>query len=194
MGWLFGWYDRSTMAEHLLKGEETESTKLTKIANAFTGNNLWVVWERTNKKQNETYRFIVLYLLRRQGKAEDGPNWGYKDVDESMGPCEVNCPLALLKLAPLTPTTAKYEYAVRWRKDVEEYWNHRHAAAEYVKTMKNGQRFTAHGREYIFRGLYRRDYVLAYRAEGNGPLSLRGPFKIPKSAIVIDTAKETVPV
>ena len=37
--------------------------------------------------------------------------WGYKDMDESMGPVEAQAPLALLDL--LSPTTK--EYALSWR-------------------------------------------------------------------------------
>lgn len=39
-------------------------------------------------------------------------NFAYKDMDESCGPFESNCPKAILDL--LTPT--EYEYAVEWRK------------------------------------------------------------------------------
>lgn len=38
-------------------------------------------------------------------------NFGYKDMDESMGPCEDECPERILKL--LTPTD--HEYAQKWR-------------------------------------------------------------------------------
>lgn len=38
--------------------------------------------------------------------------FGYKDMEESMGPCEDECPERILKL--LTPTTS--EYALGWRK------------------------------------------------------------------------------
>ena len=179
MGWLYGWFDRKSMVAHLLKGEENEHTKFEKIANAFTGNNMWVVWERTMKKDNTVYRFIALYMMNRMGQEGDPCHWGYKDIDESMGPCQVNCPMALLQLAPLTPTTEKYDYAVQWRKDVEGYWNQRKLAAEYAKTMKRGQVFTAHGREYTFHGLYKRDYVLAYRVGGFSP------YRIKKTAIAI---------
>jgi len=39
-------------------------------------------------------------------------NFGYKDMDESMGPYYYNCPERILKL--LTPTT--YQNAIKWRK------------------------------------------------------------------------------
>jgi len=41
----------------------------------------------------------------------------YKDIDETMGPCDCKCPQSILKL--LTPT--ENEYAIAWRKRCEEY-------------------------------------------------------------------------
>ena len=52
------------------------------------------------------YVFGVVILTRRSAG-----EWGYKDMDESMGPVEAQAPLALLDL--LSPTTK--EYAISWR-------------------------------------------------------------------------------
>ena len=43
-------------------------------------------------------------------------NFAYKDMDESMGPCESNCPLSILEL--LSPTEDCY--AIDWRKRCEQ--------------------------------------------------------------------------
>lgn len=49
-------------------------------------------------------------------------NFGYKDMDESMGPCEDDCPKRIYDL--LTPLTdADNESSVEWRKRVEERLN-----------------------------------------------------------------------
>jgi hypothetical protein len=56
-------------------------------------------------------RFIVLYLLVKNNGA-----WGYKDIDESMGPVEVNCPLSFLD--GLSPATG---FATKWRERVKKY-------------------------------------------------------------------------
>lgn len=39
-------------------------------------------------------------------------NFNYKDLDETMGPCERKCPVSILRL--LSPTES--EYAIEWRK------------------------------------------------------------------------------
>lgn len=54
--------------------------------------------------------FAAVTLTKVDNK--DYYNFAYKNMDESMGPCECKCPKAILDL--LTPT--EYEYAREWRK------------------------------------------------------------------------------
>lgn len=53
----------------------------------------------------------VICLFRWNPRASDGFVFGYKDMGENAGPCEANCPEAILDL--LEPTDN--EYANRWR-------------------------------------------------------------------------------
>lgn len=55
----------------------------------------------------------VVCLIDHNPRAADGMIFGYKDMDESMGPCESECPQAVLDL--LTPTDAPYARAWRER-------------------------------------------------------------------------------
>lgn len=55
-------------------------------------------------------------------------NFGYKDMDEDMGPNEAKCPARVLDL--LTPATS--EYAISWRADCRRY-NERLEAAKRIK-------------------------------------------------------------
>jgi hypothetical protein len=65
------------------------------------------------KETNEV--FAVVYLLRWSPKSDY--NFSYKDMDETVGPYECECPLRILNL--LTPTTS--EYALQWRERVRMY-------------------------------------------------------------------------
>ena len=47
----------------------------------------------------------------------EGYIFGYKDMSEDMGPCEAECPVAILDL--LTPTDR--EYALNWRRRCREF-------------------------------------------------------------------------
>lgn len=57
----------------------------------------------------EAYAAVCLY--RWNPRDPEGYIFGYKDMDETVGPYECECPARILDL--LTPTTS--EYAVQWR-------------------------------------------------------------------------------
>ena len=60
--------------------------------------------------ENERTIFGVVFLTSTNAK--DWFNFSYKDIDETMGPAESNCPKGILDL--LSPTES--EYAIAWRK------------------------------------------------------------------------------
>ena len=55
--------------------------------------------------------FAVVCLVRWNPRSRDGHQFGYKDLSENMGPCEADCPAAILDL--LTPTDN--QHALDWR-------------------------------------------------------------------------------
>ena len=134
MGWLSGWHNRGDLVRHLKEGTARtfrpvdEWNKRSgwyehKIqAACFVGNNMWTV-HRIVREFAETPEspiierkesvFIVLFLLRKF----PGGCWGYKDIEENMGPCEVNCPLAYLEMAP----DPDGEYGKDWRERVRQH-------------------------------------------------------------------------
>jgi hypothetical protein len=67
--------------------------------------------EQKNVSTGEVVVFAVV-ILCRFGKWPGGHNFGWKDMDETAGPNEDNCPESILKL--LTPTSN--EYANDWRR------------------------------------------------------------------------------
>lgn len=56
--------------------------------------------------------FAVVCLVRWNPRDKEGYVFGYKDMTENMGPCEVECPERILAL--LGPTNS--EYALDWRR------------------------------------------------------------------------------
>lgn len=66
--------------------------------------------------------------------AKDMYNFGYKDIDEQMGPCEADCPDKILDL--LTPTES--EYAIAWRQRCRE----NNANRKRVKAVAIGDKIT----------------------------------------------------
>lgn len=133
MGWLFGYYERRPLIEHLINGNGLKTVK-----HFLSGNNLWCVHEYEGK------RWACLYLLRGSPKVKNDPyNWGYKDVEETMGPNEISFPYTWLDL--LTPTDSKY--ANEWRARVK-------ARGEKLQKATVGSKWQGYG--YTFEIIKRR--------------------------------------
>lgn len=58
----------------------------------------------------------LVCLVKYNPRDRDGYIFGYKDIDETMGPCESDCPNSILSL--LTPTDN--QYALEWRSRCRE--------------------------------------------------------------------------
>lgn len=82
--------------------------------------------------------FAVVCLLST--RPHDRLQFGYKDMDETMGPCESECPERILKL--LTSTDSKWANA--WRKRCWELVDQR----KWRKKLKPGDLFLFHDRTY----------------------------------------------
>jgi hypothetical protein len=67
--------------------------------------------ERILNADNTRVVFAIVCLVKWAPRARDGYTFGYKDMDETVGPCECDCPAGILDL--LTPT--EYPYAIKWR-------------------------------------------------------------------------------
>ena len=75
--------------------------------------------------------WAAICLVRYNPRDREGYIFGYKDMEESMGPCECDCPESILNL--LTPTDR--EYAVQWRARCRE-----NTAARRTRAAKPGPR------------------------------------------------------
>ena len=115
-----GWYYPFGATLKGLKGELTEnfvgpngSRKC--LASCFRGNIcfrgvLWSVWE-VEESNGNSFRYIECDLMEcRNG------SWGYKSMDEKMGPLYYSCPLKYLRMVPVDkhPETTN----VKWRKEL----------------------------------------------------------------------------
>lgn len=123
MGWYFGSPSRAAQIEEL-----TRPYQHTRTLRKFTsGNTLWTVRESTNADGTKTL-WIGCDLIQRARRGE----WGYKPLDESMGPCEVSCPLAYLDMVPCPAGP----YATEWRARVRAY----HQARNKVLAERRARR------------------------------------------------------
>ena len=99
MGWLIT--DGATRADiirtRIQPWTNTEGVSGRCLRKCLRGNVLWTVWERTHPTA-ATDRYIGCDLLGTDGEG----NWGYKDLDESMGPVDLTCPIEYFDLVPPT--------------------------------------------------------------------------------------------
>lgn len=124
MGWLY-------MNRHHMGGHETPKAYLDAqfiftnapgedgiargarvLASACPGNRVWyaAVQYYANGVPEEVIAMVC--LVRWNPRDKENLHFGYKDMSESMGPCEDGCPKHILDL--LTPTTNAY--ALDWRR------------------------------------------------------------------------------
>ncbi len=82
------------------------------IDSAFVGNRVWYAAAEIIRDGEPQYVIALVCLVRWNPKARDGYVFGYKDMEESMGPCEADCPARILRL--LSPTAK--EHALDWRR------------------------------------------------------------------------------
>ena len=87
----------------------------------------YLAFEDVDKATDKREVFAIVCLL--DYRPNDHYNLGYKDMEESEGPCYYNCPERILKL--LTPTTN--EYAVKWREKCWERIKQRKARPKLCK-------------------------------------------------------------
>lgn len=137
------------------------------------GNTYYLVLEHKNpegKQRNGKWACVVLTSWNNK----DRFNFRYKDIDESMGPCESNCPIRLLD--QLSPTDS--EYANEWRKRCREGIKRKSAGRKKLKPgtiikLKEPLKFTDKSEHQVFTVVEyarRKGKGTAYRALDNGRL------------------------
>ena len=122
MGWLIGWATRKALIEHLCNDNGVKTLK-----RFFSGNDMWTVQETPTGD-----RFICLYKIVG-GRNQD---WGYKDIEESMGPYEDSCPLSFLDMVP---TPEGYAAEFRERCKAAHARKHQRIAVGDVVLLTNGR-------------------------------------------------------
>lgn len=101
MGWLHGWESRAALVKHLCEEPRTYKTLAHKTTQEDGQSILWAVHEVLKDSDAEKClgkRFIACYLM--DGRGNDRYKYGYKGMEESMGPYFYSCPITYLDMAP----------------------------------------------------------------------------------------------
>jgi hypothetical protein len=133
MGWLFSprWATRAALVQHLRRPERF-GDRLQLVRACVTGSHHWYLVRELATGQH----WIGLDLMQ-SGRAD---GWGYKDQDESVGPCAVDCPLAYLD----APHAERDGWAAQWRERVRAH----HAARQAKPAPVAGAWVSYGGRLY----------------------------------------------
>lgn len=134
MGWTWqcakfydrrGNIDRKAECDDLYTWNNEETgDKCRVLKSAMVGATWYGACERTRPGQ-EPYVFAGVCLTSVDSR--EYCNFGYKDMDESMGPCERDCPVSILNLL----SHRNDEWALEWREDC------RNNAAQKAADRKN---------------------------------------------------------
>lgn len=176
MGWLF-LHECRTKADvrnHLLKdlSRSDERAERRVLEHRTVGNHLWLAYEcvPTDPAQ-KPIKIVILALL-----AQDQRRWGYKDMDENMGPYYYDCPKAVIEAVGPTEN----EHALKWRAKVETF----HTRNAERRAML---RAIAVGSEIVLKGCtperFKVTRIDGAKLYGECARSGSGPYKIPKKAI-----------
>ena len=125
MGWLFkqGFTrramigDRTNSWDHV--AEDGTLVRSVCLAHCYRGGVwsgvLWTVWERTFSRGGQLAKPVERWIGCDLLRYETNYGWGYKDMEESMGPIYYSCPLGYLDLVPIEQFggNAKWREAVR---------------------------------------------------------------------------------
>ncbi len=138
MGWLFQ-YDMlqgQTPAEYFTKhfSCESETARSTVLAAATVGGTVYLAIENHIKATAKRYVFCGVILFKNNKK--DG--FGYKDMDEGVGPCEVDCPDRIMRLLSPVEGLPNIGYAAEWRANVAAARAKRRAARETAEKLVPG--------------------------------------------------------
>jgi hypothetical protein len=119
MGWIFD-YEKLTKespAQRIARELtfETETHRSTPLATATVGNVVYAAVRREIKNSSKTFVFCAVVLFKNSEK--DG--FGTKFMDETAGPCAIDCPERIIKLLSPVGEIPNSSYAADWRARVE---------------------------------------------------------------------------
>lgn len=139
MGWTFynamtdfnGKVNRKAECDRLMTWNSEQSAGEV-LKSTMRGSTYYAALKHTDKRTNEVVNVGVVILTSSDLKS--GFNFGYKDMDETMGPGYYDCPKSILNL--LSPTDN--ECALEWRKNCIE--NAEKKKSSWLKNVAIGEK------------------------------------------------------
>jgi hypothetical protein len=136
MGWLYCSSSRADLILHL-KRDVATSTNLTPIDFSLAGNFLYALVDIHPTETRPAYKTILVFKLAGGNSESPHYRWGYKDMDESMGPYAYTCPLKFLDAS-----TCDNPGAIAWREACRAEHAKKALIAKGSKSLKVGLVYT----------------------------------------------------
>lgn len=145
MGWLFQDTPlrHETPAHYLTRAFsfEDEHRKVEVLAASQVGSTVYMAVRSTEKPMATSvrgYSYVFAAVILVRNNARDG--FGYKDMSEAMGPCEVDCPDRIMRLLSPISEIPRPGYAADWRARVAQRKAERIAARVRTAELTPGTR------------------------------------------------------
>jgi hypothetical protein len=121
MGWLYQYDPVENPVAYLTEKYncDNERRTLRVLAAARVGSTVYMAIKSTDKASAASYVFAAVILISNTQKH----GFGYKDMDESMGPCQCDCPDRIMRLLTPISDLPNPGYAADWRARVESRKN-----------------------------------------------------------------------
>jgi len=183
MGWTYMYKPSSQSASEFLREQFDEDGDLfrweTLDISVVKFRTAYAAIRKTVKQTGDSHVFGVVCLL--DYRPHDTYNFGWKEVEESMGPTESECPARILDL--LTPTDEKY--AIEWRKRCRERIERLDKERQFMASLTPGDilhheaglSFTSGARLNTFTLLSKKPLMLG---DENG----YGRYKVPRQTVM----------
>jgi len=170
MGWTTTHRDKHTTVQAFLIARNNcrnEHGSWEVLDCATVRNTVYMAIRRT-LPDGSNYVFAAVTLTKHWPRAKDGYNFGWKDMDESSGPCESECPARILKLlSPLDPDDEKNRHAMAWRARCLE-----HIARKKALVKRQSGQLVFLPRGAVFKGFPEREHYFLYQRLGRRSLYL----------------------
>ena len=138
MGWLYRNepLHHETPVEFVVRhfSHDGATTQSTVVAAAAIRGTIYAAIRNADKQTGTTYVFCAVVLFRNSKRH----GFGYKDMTECMGPCEVDCPDRIMRLLSPVSDIPNPSYAADWRARVAAAKARRAAAAHMLDTLAPG--------------------------------------------------------
>jgi hypothetical protein len=140
MGWL---YQRDTVDNPVAYltakyNYDCDTHTLQALDGARVGTTVYLAVKSTDKKTARCFVFAAVILIsntKRRG-------FGYKDMTESMGPCQCDCPDRIMRLLSPISEIPNPSYSADWRARVAEQKNQVRQRRERRKALRVGSTVT----------------------------------------------------